>query len=81
MNTTKNKNKSMWIGKEVTLPKISENGFSENKTFDVFLEGGTRVYLVSKKKKFLSREKILRGKRHKTSWHFGKMSPFIVTEE
>ena len=51
----------------MTLPKIFENGFSENKTFDVFLEGGTRVQWVRKKKKILSRKKILRGKRHKTS--------------
>lgn len=51
----------------MTLPKISENGFRKNKTFDVFLEGGTRVQLVRKKKKILSGKKIPRGKRHKTS--------------
>ena len=71
----------MWIGKEVTLPKISENGFRKNKTFDVFLEGGTRVQLVRKKKKILSGKKIPRGKRHKTSWCFGEMLPFVATEE
>ena len=81
INITKNNNKCIWIGKEVTLPKIFENGFSENKTFDVFLEGGTRVQLVRKKKKILSRKKILRGKRHKTSWCFGEMLPFVATEE